>query len=87
MLSEFDLQSAQRRDFRNSKSDPEIPRHRRRGNRKKVCKKSPDKEHTYILEDRFPTAMFSFKELKCVYCGRIEFGSTTNLRMADKNDG
>ena len=82
-MSEFDVMAAERRDFRHCKGDPEVPPHRNRNNRRKVCKKSPDKEHAYRekTEEIIPGRMFT--ELTCVHCGRIVLGRGRDVRIVE----
>lgn len=49
-MSILEVSATRRRDFRNSKDAPEVPRRSSNKNRKKTCKKAPDKEHAYRVE-------------------------------------
>lgn len=72
-MSEWDKNSADRRDFRNSKDGPEVIKHRRKRN-KKQCKKNQNKEHEFETTEVYIVGTkIRWIELKCVHCGKIEF--------------
>lgn len=66
-MSEFKQMLNERRDFRQSHSDPEVPRHRSKRNRA-VCKKSPTHEHDYRPKELYGIKGFYWD--MCVHCGK-----------------
>jgi hypothetical protein len=80
-MSILEVSAAKRRDFRNSKDAPEVPRRGSTKNRKKTCKKAPDKEHAYRVEPYKGIA--SLPCHVCVYCGHIELDVSKPRKMAN----
>lgn len=63
-----------RRDFRASKDGPEVIKQRRKRTKKekKACKRSPDRVHSYVYNERYSFEPF-WTTLSCEFCGKIEF--------------
>lgn len=67
MGGDYTQSNVTRRDFRNSRDEPEVPKHRRKGRGKKLCKKSSDGKHTMVkVENAFFTIL---EEWRCSTCG------------------
>lgn len=66
-MSILDEHAAVRRDFRHDHGTTEVPPVRGKRNRK-VCKKSPTKEHDFTPKNRF--GMESVMWDACVHCGK-----------------
>ena len=67
-MSILDQQASTRRDIRNDHSTDEVPsRGARNKGRRKVCKKSPSRKHSYAPKDRFGIGATWDA---CVHCGK-----------------
>jgi len=68
-MSILDQHAAARRDFRHDHGTREVPP--LRGKRKrKVCKKSPDREHAYAPKERSLVDGFVWET--CTHCGKYK---------------
>lgn len=68
-MSILDQHAAARRDFRHDHGTREVPPVRGKRNRK-VCKKSPDREHDYAPKER--SFIDGFVWEACTHCGKYK---------------
>lgn len=64
--SDWNQSSIDRRDFRNSKDEPEIPPHRRKPEGKHVCRKNKGAGHEFT--ERVTTPWYAIDT--CKFCGK-----------------
>lgn len=67
--SEWKQRALDRRDFRSARDEPEVPRYRKKGTGKKVCKKNKNGPH--VEGHKIENAWYSVSV--CKFCGHMKY--------------
>ena len=73
-MSERKKQATERRDFRQTKGNPEVaPKKGKKKNTNRWCKGKVGKEHDYSVNDDLKVGTITFKRKKCSQCSKVKW--------------